>query len=571
MPSKGDSMRFPSRPGRGQTTLAILFVTTTALILLPYLLRLSLLTTRGFDPDEFEHLHGAWRVSRGEFPYRDFFEHHTPGVHFFLAPFFAFYRVDESVADAFGMIFLARRLMWLWTGAILAGVVWLGRRWWDWRVGWIGAFFLGNTIMFLEKTLEVRPDLLSVAFWMVSLTLWLDGFRSEAASGRRVRGRFAASGFAFGVAVFCTQKMLFAVPGFALVNAWYLCDPRGHGAVRERFGNALAFLAGSLAPLALTFGYFAARGGLDAFIEFNFALNLRWRVRFAPWGYLTQLVRQNPFEVALAGVGTLRFASTAFRRESYRRGDFGLVLNAVGLIANLFVMPVPYRQYYLMFLPLTSLLAAAFLVDGFAALSRLRETRSIGAVAAVSVFVVLTAVGLRFAVGYAKPQILVPTLYPALVGIGLAGVLMFTLIQQRDLALTTLVIVLSAYPLKQMRDAFHWRNDAERDEIAYVIENTAPTDTFMDGWTGRGVFRPHAFFYWFLHGEIRAMLTDSQKAALLEDLRSGRVAPSLIAADGDLRGVSPELTAFLDATYEPVGKGTLAKRRTASSSTTSLR
>jgi len=549
-------------------TSTVFLLTVMVTLLIPYLLRLSLLTTRGFDPDEFEHLHVAWRIWRGELPYRDFFEHHTPGVHFFLAPFFAFFRVDESVEDAWAMILLARRLMWLWTGVLLGGVVWLGCRWWDWRVGLMGGSLLGHTLIFVEKTLEVRPDLLSVAFWMGSLLCWLDGFRSDSGGGRRVRLRFVLSGLAFGVALLCTQKMLFAVPGFALVNFWYLVDSRGGGSLRERGGNVLALLVGSLIPIALTLVYFAARGGLGAFVEFNLLLNLRWKVRFAPWNYLRQWVRQNPFEVVFAAVGMLRFGATAYRKDTYRRGDFVLLLNAVGLVANLFVMPVPYRQYYLMFLPLVSLIGAAFLVDGFAALERFRETPRVGGALIGFLFVALTAIGLRGALGYAKPILFTPLLYPAILGVGVAGVFLFVLLRQRDLALTVLVLLVSIYPLKEIGDAFRWRNDAERDEIAYVLENTTPTETFMDGWTGRGVFRPHAFFYWFLHGEVRAMLTEEQKANLLADLRSGRIAPTLIAADGNLRDISPEITAFFDANYEPVGKGVLARRRRTSSEAT---
>src|SRR3989304_3084629 len=35
--------------------------------------------------DEFEHLHAAYLVSRGQTPYVDFFEHHTPLLYYLAA------------------------------------------------------------------------------------------------------------------------------------------------------------------------------------------------------------------------------------------------------------------------------------------------------------------------------------------------------------------------------------------------------------------------------------------------------------------------------------------------------
>ncbi len=56
------------------------------LVALPLLLRLALVERRGFNPDELEHLHFAWNVSTGKVPYRDYFDHHTPALHYALAP-----------------------------------------------------------------------------------------------------------------------------------------------------------------------------------------------------------------------------------------------------------------------------------------------------------------------------------------------------------------------------------------------------------------------------------------------------------------------------------------------------
>src|SRR5438445_4860204 len=86
----------PSRARR--TSLLWTAAVLGALVAVPFLLRLPLIERRGFDPDEFEHLHFAWRISRGDVTYRDYFDHHTPWLHFLLSRFFARYHVETSSA-----------------------------------------------------------------------------------------------------------------------------------------------------------------------------------------------------------------------------------------------------------------------------------------------------------------------------------------------------------------------------------------------------------------------------------------------------------------------------------------
>lgn len=78
----------------------ILILITVALIL-----RIPILLVRYFDPDEFEHLHAARNIYHGMIPYRDYFEHHTPFLHFFISPLYLFW------GDTIPLIFVARGIM----------------------------------------------------------------------------------------------------------------------------------------------------------------------------------------------------------------------------------------------------------------------------------------------------------------------------------------------------------------------------------------------------------------------------------------------------------------------------
>jgi hypothetical protein len=71
----------------------------------------------------------------------------------------------------------------------------------------------------------------------------------------------------------------------------------------------------------------------------------------------------------------------------------------------------------------------------------------------------------------------------------------------------------------------------------------------LDGWQGMGVFRPHAFHYFFLHEETRAMLPPQERDAMLDALESGRVRPKLIAMDPNLRALGLRFLVFVARNY----------------------
>src|SRR5271155_1174486 len=101
-------MHNPSKTD-GLSTLIVMVVALIQVAIF-YIWRLSLLQTLAINRDEFEHLHAAWLISRGLIPYRDFFEHHTPGFWLMLAPLYQWYPVEQSPDTAVAFIFMARRV-----------------------------------------------------------------------------------------------------------------------------------------------------------------------------------------------------------------------------------------------------------------------------------------------------------------------------------------------------------------------------------------------------------------------------------------------------------------------------
>ena len=241
-------------------------------------------------------------------------------LYFFLAPLFLFFDVTENVDDALALTFAARRLMWLLASLILALTYCLGKYWRDWRIGLTAAILLANTIMFLQKSLDIRPDLISVTCWVGSLVLLVRGIQADIVDGRRTRYFLVASGLLLGMAIMAAQKMLFAGMGLAVTMSWYLLDSRSHGSFKTRYTNILLYLTGLSLPVLLVFGYFAVRGGLGDFIYFNLILNVGWNIRFSPVASLQRLFAQNRFIVGLSIIGVLSTGLRMFDYSRFRRG-----------------------------------------------------------------------------------------------------------------------------------------------------------------------------------------------------------------------------------------------------------
>lgn len=85
------------------------------LILVAFLIRIPILKIRYFDPDEFQHLHGARQIYYGDIPYRDYFDHHTPLLHFILT--FLYPVFGEEIR----ILFVARYIMLFFTGLNISG------------------------------------------------------------------------------------------------------------------------------------------------------------------------------------------------------------------------------------------------------------------------------------------------------------------------------------------------------------------------------------------------------------------------------------------------------------------
>jgi hypothetical protein len=449
--------------------------------------RLPLLPRRVFDPDEFEHAHAAWCLFRGLRPYQDFFEHHTPWYYDLLRPFFRWFAVDTSFDGALAFLVFGRALSFVLTVLSLILVYRIGALWRDRRFGLLAALLLVGQPVFLQKTLEMRPDVLALPFFLAGIEALLRGM-DDAGLARRRLAWFAAGGLALGGAVMCTQKMLFVLPGLmvglALPLLWRHREDRW-GAV----ASIAIFLVALPLPGVLTWASFALHGAGDAFIANNFLLNAGWK--HTPTGQLYHVFVGSAPVLALAVVGVGLAARRFLTPGQHDPRGLLLACTGVALFAGVLVIPVAQRQYYLMPVPLACLVAT----DGLVAIVDLARAQA----------------------------------RPAWLAAALAG--------------------LSILPVRALRAEYAAGNQQQLARLRQVFETTSPTDLVMDGWEGMGVFRPHAFYYYFIHDELLQMLSRARVDAFVDDLEAGRVRPRLIAMDSHLIALGPRFVDFVRRNY----------------------
>ncbi len=461
-----------------------------------FLARLPVLVHRSFDPDEFEHAHTAWCVFKGMIPYKDFFEHHTPFYHYTLSPFFHWFHVDQSFESARHFLIFARGLSVVLAILSVLLTVLIGRLLEDRSVargfldvGLCAGLLLVVQPFFFQKTVEIRPDVLALPFFLGSLWFLLRGLAASTDSARRRLGCFLAGGLCLGAAIMCTQKMLFVLPGLlAGLGIWVLSA--GNKAVfRFRMLSTMPFFLGLCVPPTLTWAAFALHHGGGAFIANNFLLNSKWK--HVSYEQFLRLMGASWPALVLGLLGASVSLYRFFRSEP-RRYE-GLLLSCIlsGLIVGILIIPGAHRQYYLMLLPIVCLFAAN---------------------------------GLCVLVGCVPER---------------ARVWLFVLA----------MIPFALVPLGDLRESFTWRNDDQLARLRYVFEHTQPTDVVMDGIVGTGVFRPHALYHFFLHAEILDMLPRERVDAYMDALESGKIRPRLIALDENLVALGTRFLRFVKRNY----------------------
>lgn len=342
------------------------------------LIRLRTSTFHAPNLDEFQHLHVAWCVSEGWVPYRDFWDNHPPALHWLLTT------VIDPAGPPSQSFYSARRLMIPFALGTVAAVYALGALVFGRWAGAAAAIWLATSELVAVTTCEIRPDGPWACLLVLGMGLTL--YAGRAKSPLRALAVAGLAGLFSGMAVAFSTKALAPLGILTVILLWRWLREGGQRRQTRRYVLS-GFAPGLLAPVLVCAAIEAARGALAAAIRFTLLDNVSYPDRFNPWPRFAEL---DGAGLLLAGGAGIIWTLVACRRTAEnakkRRvcsavppslgpsapGSLGpfpacvradaVCLAAVTLGAALvyfFIMPAPYPQSALLFVPMLAVFAGA--------------------------------------------------------------------------------------------------------------------------------------------------------------------------------------------------------------------
>jgi 4-amino-4-deoxy-L-arabinose transferase-like glycosyltransferase len=318
------------------------------LIALVIVLIISISLNKRFDHDEFEHIHSSWYILKGAVPYSDFYQHHHPLLWIVMAPLIALLGESAQTAVHLRFMMLAQLVMIIIVVYKLVRIHGRSR-----EAGLWAALLLSTMVMFIEKAVEIRPDVPQVLCGLVSVLYLLRYLE------RRGRRDLLIAALMSAVAFLFLQKHLFLLALIGLALLWQ--------AARRKipFSDIFVFAGGFLALQLLFLAGLLLTGNLEDYFITNWKLNLSQADFFSGFGNFTRSLRQNPLFWALGFGGALYLS---IRRKASFAVRF-LALAGIVLVLAAFIAKIPHRQYYMASLPF---LAAAGGIVAAEIMDRLR-------------------------------------------------------------------------------------------------------------------------------------------------------------------------------------------------------
>lgn len=292
---------------------------------------------RAFDPDEFETIHSAWKILNGEIIYIDFFQHHHPFFYCTIVPLLKIFGENTQ------SILFIRVIIFIFFILILVITYHIAAELFDSkRIGLISVTFLCSIIMFFNKVIEIRPDVLQVLFGLLAIYFLIVEFK------RGSTKYTVLSSLSLGVSFLFLQKAIFLMMGILVLQLFRLY--KGKSTFKNIFIYWFSF-ALSLIP----YSYYLLRSGfMTDYILWNWIINMRFTDSFSPLFYLLRSFKINCI-VWVFFAGGLIFSRGYISREFCR---LSLIL-----LLSVFFVKAPYQQYYMMFFPLMAIVAGYGVVN----------------------------------------------------------------------------------------------------------------------------------------------------------------------------------------------------------------
>ena len=505
-------------------------------------LRVFLLSVTKINPDEFQHLHAAYLVAEGATPYVDFFEHHTPLFYYLVAPVLTWFE------HGFDQI-LRVRLLALAFAFVSAGLLVFWAKTMRGTLGALITVFVISANFFLFCFGSVVFLDVFAAPWLIAAAFSLSQSRGRPAVA-------ALAGFMFGISGLITQKVIMAGMAFVVwFTAPLLRSPEDRREALRELGGFLLGGAAAAIPLLILLGPHA----IWSFIEQTIIINLAWKAEHFPSNELFRIAATDTAVVLASTIGVLRSAARIAGRQWQIIGEDLPYLFLVSLVVGLFLLPVAWSEYLVLIMHFTVLITA---MEIYAALDyfaprigsrfsiaadmnvRTRNTAIVALAASVLVFYLPGLLLMKKLWSLGELALMLSAT------VALAASAYFAAQKPHALATSAFVAALLAGPLISQAVWIDDRtNEHQRERMDFVMQTTGETESVFDGYSGFGTFRPHAFYYWFLHDEVRVMF---EPESLASDIIASfeEQMPPIAIVDSWTKKLPEPVLKYIDENYE---------------------
>ncbi|WP_422359127.1 ArnT family glycosyltransferase [Reichenbachiella sp.] len=287
---------------------------------------------RDFDRDELEAVHSAWKLLQGESIYKDFFQHHHAFLYHLISPVIDLFGEDVIVLYVLRLINFSCFLGMLWCTFQIMEVVFQNK-----QTSWLSVFLLASTVIFVEKAIEIRPDVPQILFGLFAILFLF----------RHVYGReqwtHLLSAFCLGVSFLFLQKAIFIVAGLgALQLIWHF---ESRFSLKKLITYWLIFGI-TISPY---FILLISEQEFENYVFWNWIINMHFDDAFSPFKVILNSFYYNHILWVFFLLGII---------NCFKNTGRDLSILSLLLLGSVFLVQAPYRQYFMSALPLMCGVAA---------------------------------------------------------------------------------------------------------------------------------------------------------------------------------------------------------------------
>jgi Dolichyl-phosphate-mannose-protein mannosyltransferase len=289
---------------------------------------------REFDPDEFEHMHTAWKLTQGQKIYVDFFQHHPPFFDYMITP------VIRTFGETVESIFVARYVMLLLMVGILTVTYFLCVRIFkNSETGIISLILTSTIVTFYMKSIEIRPDVPQALAGLLSIYLLFVYYDKKSLKSLIASAVFLAVSYLF------LQKsigLIIAIGGLLFYDLYKR---------RVQYKHVAIYAAVFCISVLPYYVYLSVSGSFGQYFVTNWLVNYYLVQSFSRLDSYIALSREN----TITGVLYLMGIITMFRTDREKRFA---VLSILLMILPIILFHNLFKQYLILAIPPFAIVAS---------------------------------------------------------------------------------------------------------------------------------------------------------------------------------------------------------------------